>query len=66
MVQALNDRRSRLLVHYRHRAEELRSIADNYSQSARKTLLDIAAMYDKLAEDECTGSQLGRLVNVTA
>lgn len=52
MVQAFSVKRNGLLVHYRNRAQEVRSIADNYTDPARKTLLDIAAMYERLAADE--------------
>lgn len=52
MVQAAKGKRDGLLVHYRNRAQEVRSIADNYTDPARKTLLDIAAMYESLAADD--------------
>lgn len=57
-MHAFDERRNRLLVHYRKRAAELRSLADNFIDPARKTLLDIAAMYEKLAESECPGAQV--------
>jgi len=43
--------RGRLLIHYRKRAEEVRIVAENYVEPTRKILIDIAGMYEKLAED---------------
>jgi hypothetical protein len=40
------------LIRYRNRAEEVRVLAEGLTdETARKTLLDIAASYDKLADD---------------
>lgn len=52
----INSRRNKLLDHYRNRAREVRSVAENYVDPARKMLLDIATMYDNLAEDKFSGS----------
>ena len=51
MLQASGERRDGLRTHYRYRAEELRVLAGNYIDPARKTLLDIATMYENLAEE---------------
>jgi hypothetical protein len=46
------DPRKERIALYRNRAEELRVFAQDFSQEAvKKTLRDLAASYDKMADD---------------
>lgn len=52
-VKPLNGAKLQRIGQYRDRAEELRTIAaDLVHKSEQKTLLGIAATYDRLADDE--------------
>jgi hypothetical protein len=49
-MKAFNGSKLQRLIHFRNRAEEVRIIADDFTDAHRKMLLNVAVTYDSLAD----------------